>query len=151
MDRFINLKFKSNKMRIYFAGSIRGGRKGRVTYSKIIQYLKNFGEVLTEHIGKKELSCKGEKLDNRAIYERDIKWLKMCDVVVAEVTFPSLGVGYEIAKAEQLGKNTICLFNTKSNKKLSAMIDGNEKIKVIYYKRIEEALKKLKNYLIDLY
>jgi hypothetical protein len=37
-------------MKIYFAGSIRGGREDAALYLEIIEYLKTFGEVLTEHI-----------------------------------------------------------------------------------------------------
>ncbi|MCW1296474.1 MAG: nucleoside 2-deoxyribosyltransferase [Candidatus Parvarchaeota archaeon] len=135
-------------MKIYFAGSIRGGRRGRKTYAKIIEHLKKFGVVLTEHICNR-LSCKGEKLESKRIYERDIKWLREADIVVAEVTFPSLGVGYEIAKAEEMEKKIICLFNTRKRKKLSAMIEGNKNIILITYKNLEEAFKKLDEYLIQ--
>ena len=38
--------------RIYFCGSIRGGRNDRDIYIKLIEHLKKFGNVLTEHIGK---------------------------------------------------------------------------------------------------
>mgnify|MGYP006130978695 FL=1 len=42
-------------MRIYFAGSIRGGRDEEANYLKIITYLTNFGQVLTEHVGSKNI------------------------------------------------------------------------------------------------
>lgn len=42
-------------MKIYFAGSIRGGRKDAGLYKKIIDYLGKYGEVLTEHIGNKKI------------------------------------------------------------------------------------------------
>ena len=47
-------------MQIYFAGSIRGGRGDRDVYLNIIQYLKDYGTVLTEHIGDFDLDRNGE-------------------------------------------------------------------------------------------
>ena len=40
----------SNNIKIYFAGSIRGGREDKILYSQIIENLKKYGTVLTEHI-----------------------------------------------------------------------------------------------------
>ena len=47
-------------MRIYFCGSIRGGRQDADVYQKIVRKLQTFGEVLTEHVSHSELSEKGE-------------------------------------------------------------------------------------------
>ena len=90
-------------MKIYFAGAIRGGRYDAKLYKDIITYLGNKGQVLTEHVGDQDLSNMGEKKDiDMAIHKRDIKWLQSADVVIAEVTTPSLGVGYELGIAEKL-------------------------------------------------
>ena len=48
-------------MKIYFAGSIRGGRQDAALYEQIIQYLKTFGEVLTEHVGDPALTSIGDE------------------------------------------------------------------------------------------
>lgn len=37
---------------IYFCGSIRGGRDDAALYRRIIDQLKQYGEVLTEHVGE---------------------------------------------------------------------------------------------------
>lgn len=129
-------------MKIYFAGSIRGGRDDRALYLNIIQYLQQFGEVLTEHVGDQQLSVFGEdKLTDQGIYERDMDWLTSCDVVVAEVTTPSLGVGYEIGKAEDLGKTILCLYRKQPGKRLSAMLNGNSNVHNRTYQNREEAFK----------
>ena len=97
-------------MKIYFAGSIRAGRGDKNTYFKIIEYLKKYGQVLTEHVGDGNLTNSGEKnISGEEIYKRDMSWLKEADVFVAEISTPSLGVGYEIAKAEEWGKRILCL------------------------------------------
>ena len=123
-------------MKIYFAGSISGGRDDKELYFKIIQLLKDYGEVLTEHIGNQALSQIGEDGANEYIYKRDIKWLKESDLVVAEVTTPSLGVGFEVSKAVEWKKNILCIYRKIEGKRLSAMIAGCPKIKVFEYKTI---------------
>jgi hypothetical protein len=45
-----------------------------------------------------------------------MSWLKEADVIVAEVSTPSLGVGYEIGKAEDMGKRILCLYKNKKIK-----------------------------------
>ena len=127
-------------MKIYFAGSIRGGRQEEGTYLKLIDNLATYGQVLTEHVGKKGIDISEEKNSNEFIYERDIDWLKSCDVMVADVTVPSLGVGYEIAYAESINIPILCLFNKSHKKPLSAMIIGNQKLECSYYTNLNEAI-----------
>nr|XP_055026207.1 2'-deoxynucleoside 5'-phosphate N-hydrolase 1 [Misgurnus anguillicaudatus] len=114
-------------MHIYFCGSIRGGRQDVNIYQRIVKQLQKYGEVLTEHVSYDSLSEKGEDavLDgDKAIHDRDMKWLMMSDVIVAEVTQPSLGVGYELGQAMAMKKRVLCLFRPSSGKVLSAMIRG---------------------------
>ena len=93
-------------MKIYFAGAIRGGREDVALYLEIIEQLRDYGEVLTEHVGNPELTGFGEIDDDQKIHDRDLAWLKQADYLVAEVTTASLGVGYEISKATEWGKPT---------------------------------------------
>ena len=114
-------------MKIYFAGAIRGGREDAKLYEKILIYLARKGRVLTEHVGDQNIDSMGEKggIDTH-IYRRDMKWLKSADIIVAEVTTPSLGVGYELGIAEQLKKPILCLYRPSEGKRLSAMVKGNK-------------------------
>jgi nucleoside 2-deoxyribosyltransferase len=126
-------------MKIYFAGSIRGGRDDQEIYFSIIKKIGDFGEVLTEHIGKKELTNNGETtLSDKEIFERDMNWIKESDIVIAEVTVPSLGVGYELGQAESMNKKIICLYREIENKRLSAMISGNQYMKIFKYATLED-------------
>ena len=103
-------------MKIYFAGSIRGGRIDVSVYQSMIAYLSSFGEVLTEHVGQRSLSEKGDDGPNdRYIHDRDMAWLKACDCLVAEVSVPSLGVGYELGYAVALKKPVLCLYKSESS------------------------------------
>lgn len=139
------------KRKIYFAGSIRGGRDHRDAYAELIDFLGKYGTVLTEHVGYEDLEEGAEKeKSDFEIYDQDMAWLAECDIMVAEVSLPSLGVGYEIGRAESLGKKVICLYNEESPGRLSAMLAGNGKIDTYFYtsmdqakRYIEEALKTL--------
>lgn len=131
-------------MTIYFAGSIRGGREDAGLYGRIIGYLKQYGMVMTEHVGSAALSELGDQgIADRDIHDRDMDWLLGSDVVVAEVTTVSLVVGYEIGRAVALGKKVICLYREQPGKRLSAMIAGCPEITVISYQNPEEAEKAL--------
>ncbi len=126
-------------MNIYFAGSIRGGRDDQEYYYRIIEMLKDFGEVLTEHIGSKSLDSSGEDLlPSEKIYCRDIEWLQRSNFLVAEVSSPSLGVGLEIGYAIKDNIPVLCLFREENGKRLSAMIEGNPEVTVRTYKSIKE-------------
>ena len=107
-------------MKIYFAGSIRGGRDDKELYLQIINRLRKYGEVLTEHVGNATLSHLGEDHTNEYIYNRDMDWLNNSDIVIAEVTTPSLGVGYELGKSENQ-KPILCLYREQEGKSLSSM------------------------------
>ncbi|KAI0210700.1 2'-deoxynucleoside 5'-phosphate N-hydrolase 1 [Lamellibrachia satsuma] len=122
-------------LKIYFCGSIRGGRQDGQLYAEIIAHLKTFGTVLTEYVGKEDLLPKEPK-DTSVIYTRYMNWLRESDVIIAEVTQPSLGVGFELGQAVALGKKILCLFRPASEKKLSCMIEGahdDKNFTVVHY------------------
>ena len=133
-------------MKIYFAGSIRGGRGNTPNNMKIIEQLKKYGKVLTEHVGNPNLTTNGEALPEKEIYKRDMAWIAESDIVVADVTTPSLGVGYEIREAEKLEKPVLCLFNKQLGTRLSAMIEGNTHLKILKYDELNKILEGIDNY-----
>jgi len=126
-------------MKIYFSGSVSGGREDVGLYRQIILQLKQHGLVLTEHIGDERLDARGEPgLSDVEIHDRDLAWLRQADCLVAEVTTPSLGVGYEIGKATEWGKSVLCLFRTESGSMLSPMIAGSNGAVLRKYRNIED-------------
>ncbi len=134
-------------MKIYFCGSIRGGRDLAHTYELIIGMLRKFGTVLTEHVGSDEVIQKKDKvLSEKEIHDRDLGWIVESDLLVAEVTVPSLGVGYEIGRAIEMGKPVLCLYDAGSGKALSAMIAGSDKVEIELYKKVEEIERILEEY-----
>ena len=120
-------------MKIYFAGAIRGGRNDAELYLEIVKLLRAHGEVLTEHVAAPDLSVLGESKGDRWIHDRDLAWLGAADCLVAEVTTPSLGVGFEIAKATEWGTRVLCLFRPTAGRVLSALIAGSDRVTVREY------------------
>ena len=109
------------------------------TYLRIIKMLRIYGEVLTEHLGDDEvIQTKDRLLTDREIHDRDLQWVLDSDLVVAEVTVPSLGVGYELGRAIEMGKPVLCLFNKGSHHTLSAMIAGCKDFEIHYYSDPDE-------------
>lgn len=121
-------------MKIYFSGSITGGREHLSYYEVIISELKKHGEVLSEFVGDTALSSYGSPdMTAQEIYTRDVGMIEVCDILVADITTPSTGVGYEIAYAEKLHKPVFCLYQQLDTKKPSSMITGNEYCRVFAY------------------
>jgi 2'-deoxynucleoside 5'-phosphate N-hydrolase len=127
-------------MKVYFAGSIRGGRQDAALYGRFIDHMKKRCTVLTEHVGAAHISLMGEETRSETeIHDRDMEWLNACDAMVAEVTQPSLGVGYEIGRAVEAGKGVLCLFRQGEGRSLSAMIAGCGSVQVAFYSSPSEA------------
>lgn len=124
--------------KVYFAGSIRGGRADADLYKRIIQHIQQEHIVLTEHVGDLSLSkTEGLKDRDMAIYEQDTAWLRESDLVIAECTTPSLGVGYELAYAEVHGI-PVHIFYNKSRANLSAMLTGDKYFRIHPYHNEED-------------
>ncbi len=137
-------------MKIYFSASIAGGRKYLSIYKKIVAHLKDQGHsVLSEHIIRDDIFSNEEKWAPKNVFEQDIKWLDESDVVVAEVSNPSLGVGYEICYALNKGLKILCAYETGLF--ISKMITGNtsKTLELFEYQGADELLGKIDEFLSD--
>jgi 2'-deoxynucleoside 5'-phosphate N-hydrolase len=136
-------------MKIYYAMSISGQQnpESDKINTTLIEYLKKFGEVLTEHFSNPDIKGKGEtELSNKAIHDRDLNWLLSADVIIAEVSNASLGVGYEIGRAVEHNKKILCLRKT-SDRRLSAMISGCDKLTLKEYYTLDDAKNTINEFL----
>ena len=134
-------------LKIYFAGSIRGGRADADLYRRMIAYMQREHRVLTEHVGDLSLSAleRGPEGD-RAIYDQDTAWLRESDLLIAECTCPSLGVGYELAYAEKYGKPCYIFYN-RDKTQLSAMLTGDPYFHIVPYSEEAEVFAALERIL----
>ena len=121
-------------MKVYFAGSIRGGRADAALYRRMIAHIQKTDLVLTEHVGALQLA---ESPSDAAIYAQDTAWLREAELLIAECSCPSLGVGYELAYAEALGKS-VHIFYDRTRTALSAMLTGNPAFHLHPYEHQEE-------------
>lgn len=124
--------------KIYFAGSIRGGRVDAALYHRLIEYMQKDNDVLTEHVGNMDLSLMKQGRERDAfIYKQDTAWLRESNVLIAECTCPSLGVGYELAYAERYG--IPChIYYDRSKTQLSAILTGDSYYAIYPYEHEKE-------------
>lgn len=127
-------------LKVYFAGSISGGRGDAHIYFEIVNFMKREKgyTVLSEHVGYKDVEKFEEGQSPKDIYTRDVKWLDECDLVVAEVTIPSTGVGYEISRAVDKKKRVICLYRGKTSTMLVGADDAGESLVTVRYEDVSE-------------
>jgi len=138
-------------MNIYFSCSITGGRQDQEAYAAIVEYLLQQGhEVPTAHLSQPDIMDLEKVVTPLDIYQRDVNWVTGCEVLIAEVSTPSHGVGYEIALANYLQKPVLCCY--RSGKAISKMISGNPSPlqKVISYKSITELVAQVELFLLEL-
>ena len=128
-------------MKIYYAHSIRWSHtEGEREPSDIIPLLQSrWHEVLSE-----EIYTSSVKLTDLEIYQRDIRMINECDLILANVTNPSLGVWYELWYGESQWKTIIWFYQWSLRDSISAMLVWNPTISVHKIYDLEE----LKNILI---
>ena len=136
-------------MKIYVSGSIYEGRQKIETYRTIINALEEFGVVCDKQIIDEDVLKKEEFQSDEDIFKNLENELTTSDLVFAEVTVPSLGVGYELGLADHLGKKIIAVYDLNVIDKVSTMIRGNKRIKLIGYYDISEIVDNLKDILYN--
>ena len=128
-------------MNIYFSCSITGGRNDQDKYQAIVSALKDKGHTVpTEILADENILQLDEAESAEEVYHRDIAWIDSCDAVVAEVSTPSHGVGYEIAYALERGKPVICGY--QAGRRVSKMLTGNSHplLKICEYNHLDDYL-----------
>jgi len=111
-------------MNIYFACSITGGREFEGVYQDLIAALLADGhEIPTAHLADSGVAALEAKVSPQEVYARDVAWIEAADALIAEVSVPSHGVGYEVGYALNAGKPVLCL--AQEGRKVYKMITGN--------------------------
>jgi 2'-deoxynucleoside 5'-phosphate N-hydrolase len=135
-------------MNIYFACSITGGREFEPVYQAIIKALLADGHTIpTAHLADSGVKALEAIVSPREVYERDAAWIRDCETLVAEVSTPSHGVGYEIAYALSIGKPVLCIY--QEGRPISKMLTGNShpRILVNTYQNPENAIAIIRSFL----
>lgn len=135
-------------MDLYFSCSLTGGRQDQPAYAAMVAHLQALGHrVLTEHLASETVTASDGGLSAEAVFERDTAWLRACAAVIAEVSTPSHGVGFEIAYALERGKPVLCL--ARDGLRVSKMITGVRRPGFTFrsYADVHEALRQMEAFL----
>jgi len=122
MPTFV-VNFPGIDMDLYFSCSLTGGRQDQPVYAALVAHLERLGHcVLTAHLAAPSVMADDAGHSETAVYDRDTAWLRQSEAVIAEVSTPSHGVGYEIAYALERGKPVLCL--AREGVRVSKMLTG---------------------------
>lgn len=126
-------------LNIYFSMAISGGRQKQPTGKDLIEHCKTLGHVLNGYIGKKNVNYRERK--NFDIYSRNDAWIEQADIVIAEVSVHSFGVGIEIEKAINNKIPVLCLYDKimLDENQISKMLTSCRSIKLVGYKTNADA------------
>jgi hypothetical protein len=117
-------------MRIYLACTVRGNRAGVEAARLAARFLVSRGhEVLTTHLLDDGVDQAEASSSNQAVFQRDVGWLDACDILVAEASGSTFGVGFEVGyitgRAPHTGQRLILLYDAGSRDRISRLISGN--------------------------
>jgi len=117
-------------MTIYLACTVRGDRGGVLAGRAICERLQHHGHtVLTTHLLADDVETAEAQITEREIFRRDLEWLTACEVLVAEASGSSYGVGFEVGyvlgRAQASGQRVVLLYDITRRDKVSRLITGN--------------------------
>jgi nucleoside 2-deoxyribosyltransferase len=115
---------------IYLACTVRGDRGGVEAGRAICARLQHHGHhVLTTHLLADNVNDAESTLTEPDVYARDLQWLSSCDVIVAEASGSSYGVGFEVGyvlgRARETRQRVVLLYDTARRDAISRLITGN--------------------------
>jgi nucleoside 2-deoxyribosyltransferase len=117
-------------MTIYLACTVRGDR-GRVSAARALcaQLQARGHTVLTTHLLADDVERAESASTERQVYERDVAWLEACDLLVAEASGSSYGVGFEVGyvlgRSAHTRQRVLVVFDRARQPDLSRLIVGN--------------------------
>lgn len=134
-------------MIIYCAGPIKGNKTYQENYAQLVEIVNSLG-----HTALSEMSSKFHSsipLSSKQIYSRDLKWLDGSKLMIAEVSGPSLGVGFEISYALFVKKIPVLAVYHETAGQISSMITGcnNPKLVLHKYSNTEDLAKTVNSFI----
>jgi nucleoside 2-deoxyribosyltransferase len=117
-------------VQIYLACTVRGDRGSVAGLRSLVAELETSGHtVLTKHLLDDNVETAEAALSERDVFERDIRWLEACDVLIADASGSSFGVGFEVgyvlARSDSTGQRVVLLYDAARRDKISRLIVGN--------------------------
>ena len=114
-------------MKVYFGFTVAGDRSSVGTARRLVELLEAMGhEVLTRHLVTDGAAERDRSITPQAVYERDMDWLRQCDIFIAEVSGSSFGLGYEAGFVlGSFNKRAILFYRREAASRISLLITGN--------------------------
>ena len=137
-------------MIIYCAGPIRGDVTYQKYFTKAIDYIESLGHtVLSEFSGKFSSTI---PLTDKQTYKRDLKWIDGSKIMIAEISGPSLGVGFEISYALFIKKMPVLAVYHNEAGQISSMITGctNPLLEIKKYSNVEDLTSIVKKFIANI-
>jgi hypothetical protein len=150
-DWIRRLAQERDALNIYFSCSLTGGRADQVIYARIVDTLIGGGHTVpTAHLARPDVMALEKVVVPEEVFLRDTAWIEACQAMVAEVSTPSHGVGFEIAMALWLGKPVLCCH--RRGAPVSKMITGNPspRLQVRAYDGPDEAVAIVDSFMVQL-
>jgi nucleoside 2-deoxyribosyltransferase len=114
-------------MNIYFGFTVAGDRSQLSTARRMVELLEAMGHVvLTRHLVSDRAAEMDRSITPQQVYERDMNWLRQCDIFIAEVSGSSFGLGFEAGYV--LGssdKKAVLFYRRDAATRISLLITGN--------------------------
>jgi len=129
---------------VYAAGPIQSVNNRTQTLKQLVSICKSLGLKVGSGLWNADL--KAENREN-LVYEGDCELIDASDAVIAEISRPSLGIGYEIGRAIHYNKIPVLAVARKDAKNISSMILGNRNITVKRYRNLKELRKIIKEWI----
>ena len=115
---------------IYLACTVRGDRGAVSVLRTLAGALEEMGHtILSRHLLDDDVDSAESALGERDVFIRDIEWLEQCDVLVAEASGSSFGVGFEVGyvlgRSDRTSQRVILMYGTTRRNQISRLIVGN--------------------------
>jgi hypothetical protein len=85
--------------------------------------------ILTRHLLDDDVDGVEATLTERAVFERDMRWLDCADLLIAEASGSSYGVGFEVGyvlgRSDATGQRVLLLYDVARRPIVSRLIAGN--------------------------
>lgn len=117
-------------MKIYLACTVRGDRGAIAGLRTLVGALEAEGHtILTKHLLDDDIEGAEAALTERAVYERDMAWLESCDVLIADASGSSFGVGFEVGyvlgRSDRTNQRVVMIYRADRRDAISRLIVGN--------------------------
>ena len=136
-------------MIVYCACPIKGDTKYQESYKDIVRIVESM-----DHTALAQFSSKIPStifLNDKQIYTRDMKWIDGSKIMIAEVSGPSLGVGFEIAYALFVKNIPVLAVYNEQEQNISSMVSGcnHPNLQLKKYYNQDDLARIIRNFIVN--